>query len=70
MVTNRRSKIRTDKKIEDFPPQTLTAYNLQAKAESSNDLKPSSLSHCIRFIRSLFRFYTRRELLKQILLVK
>ncbi|WP_087973531.1 tyrosine-type recombinase/integrase [Oceanobacillus rekensis] len=69
----------TDKKIEGFSPQTLSAYNLQAKllfnyfgnikmidittqhlkgylAESSNDLMPSSLSHRIRFIRSLFRW--------------
>ncbi|WP_156289496.1 tyrosine-type recombinase/integrase [Oceanobacillus salinisoli] len=68
-----------DKRIEGFSPQTLRAYELQAKllvnyfgntnmkkfstkqlkqylSESGKDLKPSSLSHRIRFLRSLFRW--------------
>lgn len=38
-------------KMNDITIQVLKQYLV----ESSNDLKPSSLSHRIRFIRSLFR---------------
>ena len=69
----------SDKRIEDFSPQTLNAYKLQSLLQigyfkdveielldtnqlkeylaiSGKHLKPASLAHSIRFMKSFFRW--------------